>query len=296
MLAIPSLTGSTNKGKFVSDSQCDLTEFAVRIYLCARQRRMGTLARRISICFQPHPTTKLAMPIGPEFAMNNELFNLDAPPNFRGIHPDIPITFYRRHLPHWRQNGATYFVTFRLVDSLPQSKLQFLKRLREEWERRYPPPRNEATWQLYAEQFTNTAERWLDESYGACHFRARHWFDDLRDRLHHFQDQRYFLSCWVIMPKHCHAAIRPYDGYALEDLLGAMKGVTSRHINLALATSGPLWEQESYDRIVRDEVHLWRVIQYIGRNPRLAGLGSEAKWRRWIHPDWDSVGWRFIDA
>ena len=27
------------------------------------------------------------------------------------------------NLPHWRQDGVTYFVTFRLADSLPQAKL-----------------------------------------------------------------------------------------------------------------------------------------------------------------------------
>ena len=44
--------------------------------------------------------------------MSNDSFNLDAPPGFRGLHPDIPVTMYERHLPHWRQDGATYFVTF----------------------------------------------------------------------------------------------------------------------------------------------------------------------------------------
>ena len=43
---------------------------------------------------------------------------------------------YQRHLPHWRQDGATYFVTFRLADSLPQSKLDELKALKAEWEKR----------------------------------------------------------------------------------------------------------------------------------------------------------------
>ncbi len=222
-------------------------------------------------------------------------FNLEAPPNFRGLHPDLPITVYHRHLPHWRQAGATYFDTFRLGDSLPQSKLQFFKRLRAEWERTHPPPRNDEAWKAYAREVTNTAERWLDEGYGDCHVSERRWRDDLRDRLHRFNEQRYFLSCWAIMPNHCHVVIRPFEDHALEDLLGAMKGVTARHINAALGTSGALWEEESYDRIVRDEEHLWRVIQYIGRNPRLAGLAGEAYWRRWIHPEWERLGWKIQD-
>jgi hypothetical protein len=59
------------------------------------------------------------------------MWNLPPPPGFQGLHPDQPITVYQRHLPHWRQDGATYFVTFRLADSLPQSKLDELAALKE---------------------------------------------------------------------------------------------------------------------------------------------------------------------
>ena len=127
--------------------------------------------------------------------MSRSNFNLDPPANFRGLHPDLPITVYRRHLPHWRQEGATYFVTFRLGDALPQEKLDFLKGLRADWELRHPEPRSEKDWEDYAREFTGRAERWLDEGYGACHFRQRPWVDDLKERLHYFQDDRYFLSC-----------------------------------------------------------------------------------------------------
>jgi REP element-mobilizing transposase RayT len=220
-------------------------------------------------------------------------FNLSPPPGFRGFDPDRPVSVCYRHLPHWRQEGATYFVTFRLADALPRDKLQYLKRLREEWERSHRPPRSEEAWKAYARSVTNAAERWLDEGYGACHFRDRRWCDELRERLHHFQDQRYLLSCWAIMPNHCHAVIKPFEGYRLEILLGAMKGVAARHIQRALGVTGTLWEEECYDRIVRDEEHLWHVIQYIGRNPRTAGLAAEATWRLWVHPDWEAAGYRF---
>ena len=46
-----------------------------------------------------------------------------APPGFRGLDPNKSLRIYTRHLPHWRQDGATYFVTFRLADSLPEAKL-----------------------------------------------------------------------------------------------------------------------------------------------------------------------------
>ena len=95
--------------------------------------------------------------------MTVEKFNLSPPPNFRGVQSDIPITMYRRHLPHWRQWGATYFVTFRLADSLPQEKLQQLKRWRDPWEREHPPPRSEEDWDQFAREITRRTEAWMDE-------------------------------------------------------------------------------------------------------------------------------------
>ena len=68
-------------------------------------------------------------------------WNLPPPPGFQGLRDDLPLTVYWGLLPHWRQNGATYFVTFRLEDSLPQSKLCELEFFKSEWERQYPPPR-----------------------------------------------------------------------------------------------------------------------------------------------------------
>lgn len=221
-------------------------------------------------------------------------FLLAPPPGFRGLHPDLPIQKYTRHLPHWRQAGATYFVTFRLNDALPQAKLQLLKDLRAEWERTHPEPRSEEDWTKYAKEVTTCVEHWLDEGYGACHFRSQHWCEELLTRLQHFQDERYQLSCWTIMPNHCHLVMRAFEGYSLEKLVGSAKGVAARNIQAALGMRGQFWQEESFDRIIRDEEHLWRVIQYIGRNPAKVGLAHENTWRRWIHPEWEASGWKFI--
>lgn len=223
-----------------------------------------------------------------------ETFNLAAPPNFRGLDPYKPVTVYHRHLPHWRQEGATYFVTFRLGDALPQEKLNYLKRLREGWERTHPLPRSKDDWETLARELFRCEDTWLDEGYGACHFHDPQLAAHLEEALLHFQNQRYFLACWAIMPNHCHIVIRPFADWKLEKILQGMKGVVARRINTARAEIGSLWQDESYDRIVRDEEHLWRVIQYIGRNPAQAGIPHNA-WRRGIDPLWESAGWRFVD-
>ncbi len=137
------------------------------------------------------------------------------------------------------------------------------------------------------------SEVWLDEGHGECHFREQRWINDLNERLQYFNGSRYQLSCSVIMPNHCHAIIRPFDGYELENLLGQMKGVTSRHLNAALGRQNELWEQECYDRIIRDTEHLYRVVQYIGRNPASLNIPRQ-RWPLWIDPLWEQAGWGFV--
>ena len=222
----------------------------------------------------------------------SDTFHLDPPPGFRGLDPDLPIRMYQRHLPHWRQDGATYFVTFRLADSIPQPQLDALHRWRQQWEQQHPEPRSEADWQKLAREITNQTERWLDEGYGACELAQPAVAELMQDSLGKFQDDRYLVSCFAVMPNHVHAVLKPLGQYELEDLLRTMKGYVARQTNRLLGRTGTLWEEESYDRILRDAEHLWRVIQYVGRNPGKAGL-PEPQWYRWIHPHWEQAGWAF---
>ena len=223
-------------------------------------------------------------------------WNLDPPPGFQGLHPDKPVTMYQRHLPHWRQAGATYFVTFRLADSLPRDKLDELISFRADWDRRHPPPRSEQQLhELWRETFLRI-DRWLDEGAGSCRLRDPRASKTVTDSLHYFDGQRYELGCYVVMPNHVHLVVRPFeeDDEALGRIMHSWKRHTSFEINKLFGLEGALWQDESYDRIVRDEEHLWRTIQYIGRNPKKAGL-TNANGTTWIRPSWIELGWKFID-
>lgn len=220
--------------------------------------------------------------------------NLDSPPGFRGLNPDMPLNIYHRKLPHWRQVGATYFVTFRLADSIPQEQLRALKRWRRNWELSHPEPRSNDDWSKLAREITSRTDAWMDDGYGECIFRNPEMAAEMSKSLLHFQHQRVFTSCFVVMPNHVHAVMRPNQNADLEDLLGGIKRFVSNKINRTRERNGPVWERESYDRIVRDENHLYEVIQYIGRNPRKAGL-PKGSWHRWIEPEWENQGWGFRD-
>ncbi|HUR59984.1 MAG TPA: hypothetical protein VM029_19840, partial [Opitutaceae bacterium] len=60
-----------------------------------------------------------------------------APYHFNPFDKTRPAAIQRRRLPHWRQEGVTYFVTFRLADSLPAETLRDLLRENEEWMRQH---------------------------------------------------------------------------------------------------------------------------------------------------------------
>jgi putative transposase len=242
------------------------------------------------------------------------VWNLPPPPGFQGLHPHKPVTMYLRHLPHWRQEGATYFVTFRLNDSLPQVKLDELEQVRREWTQRHPPPHTEAQFENLSRESMRRVEKWLDQGMGSCRLQDRAAAQLVVKALHYFDGQRYELGSYVVMPNHVHAIVRPltvgqifnpsspfgrieipsYENrsYELERILQSWKRQTARTINRHFRTSGPLWQDESFDRIIRDEEHLWRALQYIGANSSKAGLSRE-QCPTWLRPQWVKLGWRF---
>ena len=219
-------------------------------------------------------------------------FNLPAPPTFRGLDPATVVSRYERHLPHWRQDGATYFVTFNLADALPAHKIHQLQSMRRAWEREHPSPRDEATWTEYARKVFRMVEAAMDAGSGRCWLSHREYAKQLQRSILHWHEQRYEVGCLVIMANHCHLTMRPFQGYALEHELGSIKRTTARLINNRESLSGQLWQQECYDRIIRDEEHLYRVVQYIGRNPHRAGIPRNL-WCRWLNPKWIDAGWKF---
>jgi REP element-mobilizing transposase RayT len=96
------------------------------------------------------------------------------------------------------------------------------------------------------------------------------------------------------MPNHVHAVVRPLqcDIEALEKILQSWKRHTSIEINRLFGLQGTLWQEESFDRIIRDEEHLYRIIQYVGANAAKAGL-DRVQCPTWIRPSWEELGWKF---
>lgn len=189
--------------------------------------------------------------------------------------PTDGIRFTHHNLPHWQQPGVAYFVTFRLGDSLPAPLLAAWGAEREAWWRAHPAPLSPAEEQEYHRLFSARLDGWLDAGHGSCLLRDPGIRVRLAEALTFFEGERYRLLAWVLMPNHVHACFALHPGWALEKVLSSWKRHSARVINQAAGRAGPLWQRDYFDRLVRDEAHLGRVLRYIRNNPAKAKLRAE---------------------
>jgi REP element-mobilizing transposase RayT len=210
------------------------------------------------------------LPVGPPGVSPGESAN--GSPTFQGIDPHATATITERNLPHWRQDGATYFVTFRLADAVPADVRRQWKEELEAWQKLHPEPWDAKTKHEYQRRFREDRERWLDSGHGNCLLREPKARDIVERALRHFDRERYTLDVWVIMPNHVHAILQPAVGQELSAILHSWKSFIATQVNAALKRSGPLWQDENFDRIVRGPDELERTRTYLRKNPDKAGL------------------------
>ena len=193
--------------------------------------------------------------------------------------------YYHGRLPHWRQSGCTYFITFRLGDSLPQSYWAEFEEQRNIWLIHHGiDPEANSNWKEaflrlpgkelreYETHFGALFSSRLDRGYGSCLVRQPEVAALIGEALQYFHGDRVWTGDFVAMPNHVHALMTPIGKYAMEDILHSVKSYTSHEINKLANRSGPLWSKESYDHIVRDGEQLTAFQKYIRNNPVKAGI------------------------
>jgi len=186
----------------------------------------------------------------------------------------------RGRLPHWEKDSATYFITFRLADSLPQSVLD-----RIESERRsiiataVQLGRAVTSDERRRIQHLSTPviERFLDSGAGACHLQNSAIAGELANALRCFDEKRYRLFAWCVMPNHVHVVARLFPGRTLAAVLHSWKSFSAKHANHILGSHGVFWQREYYDHLIRDEEDFERAINYLAENPAKAKL-KDWKW------------------
>jgi len=177
-------------------------------------------------------------------------------------------------LPHWQQSGATYFLTFRLLDSLPSGLIRDWVDERKTWLRHHPKPWSTEDEVEYRSRFDAKIDQWIDSGMGSCLFKDRGCRDILEGVFRSSSGVDCCFHAWVIMPNHVHMILTMVVGKSLESLVKYWKGASARRINAHLARKGGLWQKDYHDRIVRNDVHLASCLSYIRRNPVEAKLDA----------------------
>jgi putative transposase len=208
-------------------------------------------------------------------------------PPFKPYHEREAVIVYRRNLPHWRQDGATYFVTFRLADALPKSVVAQWDDEKRLWlaarDIDYHP--DSADWLAafkaklspkerseFHQLFNRKLNHHLDQGLGACHLRGDPCLNIVRQKLLQHDGTDYHLGDFVLMPNHVHLLINLIQGIDLERVMQRIKGGSSFLCNQALGRRGRLWQREYYDHLVRDGTELSAFQKYVRENPQKAGI------------------------
>jgi REP element-mobilizing transposase RayT len=111
--------------------------------------------------------------------------------------------------------------------------------------------------------------------------------------IRHWDALRWELHSTVVMPDHVHvlAQMLPLEpdnpvcqlSWNLSELLKSVKGFSSRSINNRKGRIGSFWQDESFDRIVRDGAEFEEKWNYIRNNPVKSGLVERPEEYEWLY-------------
>jgi len=181
----------------------------------------------------------------------------------------------RGRLPHWEDSPATYFVTFRLADSLPKETIEQLKFERHDilatakaMGRDLSPGERARLDDLFNEKIDAS----LDAGKGERRLADPRIAWMTSETLLHFDGTRYRLFVWCVMPNHVHVVFRPLAEHKLSAILHSWKSYSAKEANRILGCVGPFWQREYYDHLVRGERDFHRIVRYVIENPRKAKL------------------------
>ena len=112
--------------------------------------------------------------------------------------------------------------------------------------------------------------------------------DIVLDSILFWKDKKFGLYGAVVMPDHAHLILQPLEKaqlcyYSLAEILHSIKSYSAKKINQLSSNSVPVWLDENFDRIVRDENELLEKMTYIKNNPLLTSLVEEAADYKWLY-------------
>ncbi|MFZ2493234.1 MAG: transposase [Thermoanaerobaculia bacterium] len=185
-------------------------------------------------------------------------------------------------MPHWDCDPGIYAITFNLFDAVPADRLTRLRHEAELQRERIRAARGRPS---FAEEAA--IERALrrkifdlmDQGHGSSFMMdpeiARLVVQDITaDAIE--------LFAWCVMPNHVHV-VAPSTG-PVAVMVKRWKGRSARDANQYMNRAGQsFWQQDYFDRSIRDPRELRAWMGYVEANPRRAGLRD---WP-WVAVDWE---------
>jgi putative transposase len=107
------------------------------------------------------------------------------------------------------------------------------------------------------------------------------------EALRYWDGRKWDVFAAVVMPDHVHALTQPLakgEGvFDLGEILHSVKSYSAHKINQQRRRSGAIWQDERFDRIVRDDEEFKEKWQYIRTNPVKNGLSQEPEDYPWLY-------------
>ena len=99
---------------------------------------------------------------------------------------------------------------------------------------------------------------------------------------------RYDLHVTAIMPDHVHLILTPLvdierrEVVSLTEIMKAIKGASGHFVNRRLRQRGAIWQEESFDHVLRSSESLDQKIDYVLNNPVRRGIVTDWREYRWL--------------
>jgi putative transposase len=204
---------------------------------------------------------------------------------------------YHHSLPHFQQPGQAYFVTWSLNDAIPPKALvEFTDKLHDIHAQililnaRNGDPAMLDTLKL---EFNLTRKKYLKAFDDLLHLQEHPIVNLAKDSnrtivmnaLEYWEGKRIENYAYCIMSNHVHWVFRVFhtdekgNAVYLQDILQSVKRYSATLINKIEGVGGSLWQKESYDTTIRNDIHLYNAIDYTINNPVKAGLVTN--WYEW---------------
>ena len=160
-------------------------------------------------------------------------------------------------LPHRTRDGLIQLITYRQADSLPQHVLtEFQQQILH-----LPEEEQAFRRRVFMQDF-------LDRGAGSCLLRHPLHARLIIENWQYWNQVKYDLLAYVVMPNHVHVLIRQNPEYELSQIIFSWK----RHTGTSISGQSGFWQKEFWDTYIRNRAHLNKALNYIFMNPVKAGL------------------------